>query len=65
MKRKTYRNFMIIKNKLIKEKGYTSEEASKLTHLIFESTENDDAGRTAEHFYSTVLSKAEFEEQYN
>lgn len=64
MKRKTYRNFLIIKNKLMKEKGYPSDEASKLTHLIFENTENDGAGRTAEDFYSKILSKAEYEAQF-
>jgi hypothetical protein len=56
---------MIIKNKLMKEKGYNSEEAAKLTHLVFENTENDLAGRTAEYFYSMIISKAEYEAQYN
>lgn len=63
MKRKTYRNFMIIKNKLMREKKYDSNEASQLTHLIFENTEYDTEGRTAEFFYSRVLSKAEYEAQ--
>lgn len=64
MKRKTYRNFLIIKNKLMREKGYSSEEASNLTHLIFENTLNDMTGRPAEYFYSMVLSKEEFESQF-
>lgn len=61
MKRKTYRNFIIIMNKLMKEKGYDKDEASKLTHLVFENTEFDLAGRTAEYWYSRILSKAEYE----
>ena len=63
MKNKTYRNFTIIKNKLIREKGYNKEEASKLTHIVFENTVLDDAGRTAEYWYSRILSKSEFEAQ--
>lgn len=62
MKRKTYRNFMIIRNKLMREKGYSPEEASNLTHLIFENVEYN-PGRTAEDFYSMVISKEEFESQ--
>ena len=65
MKRKTYHNFLIIRNKLMSEKGYTPQEASDLTHKIFENTHNDALGRTAEHFYSMVLPKAEFEAQHN
>lgn len=65
MKRKTYRNFIIIKNKLMREKGYGNDEASKLTHLVFDNTENDDAGRTAEYWYSRILSKAEYDAEYD
>lgn len=65
MKKKTYRNFLIIRNKLMNEKRYSPKEASELTHLIFENTNLDVLGRTAEYFYSTVLSKADFETQYN
>lgn len=62
MKRKTYRNFMIIANKLQREKGYTQQEAFDLSHKVFENVENDGAGRTAEFFYGMIVSKNDFEE---
>ena len=62
MKRKTYRNFMIIANKLQKEKGYNQQEAFDISHKIFENVENDGAGRTAEFFYRMIVSKEEYEE---
>ena len=62
MKRKAYRNFMIIANKLQKEKGYNQQEAFDLSHKVFENVENDSAGRTAEFFYGTIVSKSEYEE---
>lgn len=61
MKRKTYRNFMIIANKLQKEKGYNQQEAFDLSHKVFENVENDRAGRTAEFFYGMIVSKPEYE----
>lgn len=63
IKNKTYHNFLIIRNKLMREKGYTPEEASKLTHLIFENL-SCNQGRTAEEFYNLILSKEEFEAAY-
>ena len=62
MKRKTYRNFMIIANKLQREKGYAKQEAFDLAHKVFENVENDGAGRTAEFFYGMIASKIEYEE---
>ena len=62
MKRKTYRNFMIIANKLQREKGYSQQEAFDLSHKVFENVENDGAGRTAEFFYGMIVSKNDFEE---
>ena len=62
MKRKTYRNFMIIANKLHREKGYNQKEAFDLSHKVFENVENDGAGRTAEFFYGMIVSKNDFEE---
>ena len=62
MKRKTYRNFMIIANKLQREKGYPKQEAFDLAHKVFENVENDGAGRTAEFFYGMIVSKNDFEE---
>ena len=64
MKRKTYRNFIIIANKLQREKGYPKQEAFDLAHKVFENVENDGAGRTAEFFYGMILSKNDFEEAY-
>ena len=62
MKRKTYRNFMIIANKLQRKKGYAKREAFDLAHKVFENVENDGAGRTAEFFYGMIVSKTEYEE---
>jgi hypothetical protein len=64
IRRKTYHNFLIVRNKLMREKGYDPTEASELTHLIFENAENDGAGRSVEHFYDMVLSKTDYEAQY-
>ena len=63
IKNKTYHNFLIIRNKLMREKGYNPEEASKFTHLIFENL-SCNQGRTAEEFYNLILSKEEFEAAY-
>ena len=62
MKNKTYRNFMIIANKLQREKGYNQQEAFDLSNRVFENVENDSAGRTAEFFYGMIVSKPEYEE---
>ena len=62
MKRKTYRNFMIIANKLQREKGYNQQEAFDLSNKVFENVENDSAGRTADFFYGMIVSKPEYEE---
>ena len=62
MKRKTYRNFMIIANKLQREKGYNQQESFDLSHKVFDNVENDGAGRTAEFFYGMIVSKNDFEE---
>ena len=62
MKRKTYRNLLIIANKLQREKGYNQQEAFDLSHKVFENVENDGAGRTAEFFYGMIVSKTEYEE---
>ena len=60
MKNKTYHNFLIVKNKLMNEKGYRPEEASEITHLIFENY-NYDSTRTVRNYYDRILSKEEFE----
>lgn len=65
IRNKTYRNFIIIKNKLVKEKGYSPEEATKITHIIFENVLHDKnrGGRSAEHFFDMVLSAEDFANQ--
>ena len=65
IRNKTYRNFMIIKNKLVKEKGYSPEEATKITHRIFDNVLYDKncGDRSAEYFYDMVLSAEDFAKQ--
>lgn len=65
IRNKTYRNFMIIKNKLVREKGYSPEEATKITHLIFENVLYDKGcgDRSAEYFYDMVISIKDFAKQ--
>lgn len=62
IRNKTYRNFMIIRNKLIKEKGYAPEEASKITHQIFENVwfDKDYGNRSADFFYDLIVSAKEY-----
>lgn len=63
MYRKTYHNFMIVANALMREKGYTFDEATKLTHNVFANVEAN-PGRHAEEFYRPIISKAEYEAEY-
>ena len=61
MRNKTYRNFMIIANKLKREKGYNEKQAFELAHKVFENVEADKqyGRRTAEYFYNMILSNSE------
>jgi hypothetical protein len=54
---------MIIKNKLIKEKGYTPEEASQIAHMIFENVWLDKVygNRPAEFFYDAIVDAATYQ----
>lgn len=63
MKRKTYRNFLIIRNKLMREKGYDPKTAEKLTHNIFDAVAVN-IGATAEQFYNQILSREEYIAEY-
>jgi hypothetical protein len=65
IKNKTYRNFLIVKNRIVKEKHYDETEASKLTHLVFDNFEMDKGygNKSIEFFLDRILSKEEFEEQ--
>jgi hypothetical protein len=62
IRNKTYRNFTIIKNKLVKDKGYEPEEASKITHQIFENVwfDKDCGNRPAEFFYNLIIASDEY-----
>lgn len=62
MKKKTYRNFLIVRNKLMNEKGYSPKDASEITHRIFENLYYDST-RTVRSYYDKVLSRKEFEAQ--
>ena len=62
MKKKTYHNFLIVRNKLMNEKGYRPSEASDIAHLIFENYHYDST-RTVRDYYDRVLSKEKFEAQ--
>ena len=65
IRNKTYRNFIIIKNKLTKEKGYTPEEASQITHQIFENVwfDKDYGNRSAEFFYDAIVDADTYNQQ--
>ena len=66
IRNKTYHNFLIIRNKLIKEKGYTEEEATKITHTIFENVyyDKDRGNRPAEYFYGLITTANEYNAIY-
>ena len=66
IRNKTYRNFIIIRNKLMKEKGYSREEATNLSHLVFENVfyDKDYGNNPAEYFYNMILSAEEFAKEY-
>ena len=65
IRNKTYHNFLIIRNKLMREKGYTVAEATNLSHLIFENVFYDKGhgDRPAEFFYDLVVSAEEYRSQ--
>ena len=62
MKRKTYHNFLIVRNKLMNEKGYDPKTASELSHRIFENYHLDPT-LTVKDYYDRILTKEEFEAQ--
>ena len=63
MKNKTYRNFLIVKNKLMTEKGYDPTTATDLTHRIFEN-HSIDPFHSIKEYYDRILTKEEFDAQY-
>ena len=62
MKNKTYHNFLIVRNKLLKEKGYGVQDANAIAHRIFENYYFDNT-RTVQDYYDRVLAREEFEAQ--
>lgn len=63
MKNKTYWNFIVVKNLLMKEKGYDATTSTQITHRIFENYELDNT-RTIKDYYDRVISRKEFEAQF-
>ena len=63
MKKKTYHNFLIVRNKLMNEKGYAPRVAEQITHRIFENY-NNNTSRNIKWYYDMVLTREEFEQQY-
>lgn len=66
MKRKTYRNFLLVMGILQDVKHYTRTESERLARKVFENVEADKGhgNRTAEWFLSRILTKEEYEAQY-
>lgn len=66
MKRKTYRNFLLVMDILQDVKHYTRAESERLARKVFENVEADkgNGNRTAEWFLSRILTKEEYEAQY-
>lgn len=62
MKRKTYRNFLVVRNKLLKEKGYAVQDANAIAHRIFENYDLDNS-RTIKDYYDRVITREQFETQ--
>lgn len=64
IRRKTYRNFCIIMNR-ITAKGWTKDEAEKMTHRIFDEYEAAPQGLTVEQRAAAILSREEWENENN
>jgi hypothetical protein len=60
MKNRTYRNFLIIFNR-IKKKGWNQEEAAEITRNIFDQFEAHPNGLSIEAMAKMQCTKAEFE----
>lgn len=62
MKRRTYRNFMLVMDILTDVKHYTKGEAEKITRQIFNDVEADKGrgDRSAEWFLARIISKEEW-----
>lgn len=62
MKRKTYRNFILVMDILQDVKHYNPQEAERLAHKVFENVEADRkyGNRSAEYFIDKILPAEEF-----
>ena len=60
IKRKTYRNFMYVMNR-IQAKGYTFEEAERMTHRVFDDYEAQPEGLGVLARVNMIIDKAEWE----
>lgn len=65
MKRRTYRNFMLVMDILQDVKHYTKSEAEPIARQIFDNVEDDKGhgDRSAEWFLSRIVTKEEWLEQ--
>lgn len=62
MKRRTYRNFMLVMDILQDQKHYTKPEAERIARQIFDDVEADKGrgDRSAEWFLSRIITKEEW-----
>ena len=63
IKNKTYRNLMIVINK-IQKKGYDFDEAERMARLIFDEFEARPLGMSIEEWVNRILPKEEYEKEY-
>ena len=68
MKRKTYKNFILIMDMIQDLKHYNPQEAERLTRKVFENVEADKGpgklNRSAEYFIDMILPAEEFYAEY-
>lgn len=68
MKKRTYKNFMLVMDILQDVKHYTKSEAERLARQVFDNVEADrgHGDRSAEWFLEKIISKEEWlDNQYN
>lgn len=65
MKRRTYRNFLLVMDILQDVKHYTKSEAERIARQIFDNVEDDKGrgDRSVEWFLSRIVTKEEWLEQ--
>lgn len=65
MRNKTYNNFMLVYSILQNYHGYDKGTAERLAHQCFDQAKNDPLKRKVEHFLSLILTREEWEKEYN